>query len=98
MQKDMDNTVFMVYGTIDDVKLKPGNWSVKVVAFPQPAAYDNAEKPYRYGGNPPKSEENEDGWGEWITLGLADGDLLPKRPCKSRFPANPAYFPRFLIL
>jgi hypothetical protein len=27
-----------------------------------------------------------------------DGDLLPKRPCNSRFPANPAYFPRFFIL
>ncbi len=42
MQKDVDNTVYMVYGIIDDVKLQPGNWSVKVVAYPQPAAYDNA--------------------------------------------------------
>jgi len=77
----IDNAVFMVYGTIDDVKLKPGNWSVKVIAYPQPAAYDNADQPYRYGGNPPKSDDNQDGWGEWITLDLAEGDLFPKRQC-----------------
>ncbi len=79
MQKDIDSTVYMVYGIIDDVKLLPGNWSVKVVPFPQPAAYGNADQPYRYGGNPPVSDDNEDGWGEWITLDLADGDLLPTR-------------------
>ncbi len=84
MQKDMDSTLYVVYGLIDDVKLKPGNWSVKVVAYPQPAAYDNADKPYRYGGNPPQSDDNEDGWGEWIALDFAEGDLFPKRQCELR--------------
>jgi hypothetical protein len=84
VHKDIDNTVYMVYGTIDDVKRKPSNWSVKVVSYPQPAAYDNADKPYRYGGNPPKSEDNEDGYGEWITPDLVEGDLSPKLQCRSR--------------
>ena len=84
MLNHIDNTVYLVYGFIDDVKLKPGNWSVKVVSYPQPAAYDNADQPYRYGGNPPKSEDNEDGWGEWITPDLAEGDLSPKLQCRLR--------------
>jgi hypothetical protein len=61
MQKDIDNTVYMVYGFIDDVKLQPGNWSVKVVSYPQPAAYDKADKPYRYGGQGQPSDDNQDG-------------------------------------
>jgi hypothetical protein len=83
VQNHIDNAVYMVYGTIDDVKLKPGNWSVKVVSYPQPAAYNNAEKPYRYGGQGPKTEDN-DGYGEWITPDLAEGDLSPKLCCGSR--------------
>jgi hypothetical protein len=96
MHKDIDSTVYMVYGFINDVKIKPGNWSVKVVSYPQPAAYDNAEQPYRYGGQGQPSEDNEDGYGEWITLDLAEGDLFPKRPGNSRLPAHPTYFSRFL--
>jgi hypothetical protein len=77
VQKDIDNTVFMVYGLIDDVKIKPGNWSVKVVSYPQPAAYDNADQPYRYGGDPDKTDDNEDGYGEWITPDL-DTEIFPR--------------------
>ncbi len=55
---------------------------MKVVAYPQPAAYDNADQPYRYGGNPPQSEDNQDGWGEWIALDLAEGSLPPKPQCR----------------
>ena len=54
MLKDIDSTLNVVYGIIDDVKLQPGNWSVKVVSY-------------------------KDGWGEWITLDLAEGELFSKR-------------------
>jgi hypothetical protein len=84
VQNHIDNTVYMVYGFIDDVKLKPGNWSVKVVSYPQPAAYDNADQPYRYGGQGQPSDDNEDGYGEWITPDLAEGDLSPKLQCRLR--------------
>jgi hypothetical protein len=68
---DIDSNVSTAFGFIDDVKLQPGNWSVKVVSYPQPAAYDNSAQPYRYGGKTPASQDNEDGWGEWIALDLA---------------------------
>ena len=79
MFKDINSTLNVVYGIIDDIKLKPGNWSVKVVSYPQPAAYDQADQPYRYGGEGQPSDDNQDGWGEWITLDLKEGDLFPKR-------------------
>jgi len=66
---DIDTSVHLAYGFIDDIKLSPGNWSVKVVVYPQPSIYANADQPLRYGGQVEPNEDNPDGWGEWITLG-----------------------------
>lgn len=67
--EDWNANVYLAYGFIDDVKVKAGNWSVKVVSYPQPDVYKDADQPYRYGGKLDPTEENKDGWGEWITLG-----------------------------
>jgi hypothetical protein len=67
---EIHENVHIAYGTIDDQKLLPGNWSVKVVVFPQPPVYADSDLPLRYGGNGlEKTEDNPDGYGRWITLG-----------------------------
>lgn len=73
-----EDNVRYAYGFIDDVKLKEGNWSVKVLVHPQPPLYLTAPQPLRYGGFTDPTEDNPDGYGEWIPLGDPPADIALK--------------------
>lgn len=79
---EVHDTVRYAYGFIADVKLKEGNWSVKVIVHPQPPFYLDAPQPLRYGGwwkpNPKIDGPDEDGYGRWIPLGDPPADIALK--------------------
>jgi hypothetical protein len=67
--------VRLAYGYVADVKTLPGNWSVKVTAFPQPAWFVDNATALRYGGWVDPDDQNLDGYGIWIPLGDAPEDI-----------------------
>lgn len=77
-----EDNVRYAYGFIDAVKLKEGNWSVKVTVHPQPPLYVGSAEPLRYGGwwkpDPQEDPPDEDGYGRWIPLGDTPSDIAMK--------------------